>query len=387
MAGSVECSTVIARVAAPGVGHARARARPRAGSPAGRGARRRRCAARPSRLAPSRRWTASRLLPPCWSGWSSSRSTCGRPRSASGRCSPRSATALGMSGRRSRAADVAAGDRVRRLRCPRSGRRPSHRAAPGDPARPARRRRPACSAGLSSATRRRSSPSPCSRSPGMAMANVLLPSLVKRHYPDRIGTMTVGLHDRAGVRPDRRRSSSPCPIAEAFGSWRAGLGGLGRARGRGRGAVAGPGRPRRARPGRGGRPGRAVSFRRRRTHPARLGDGRVLRAAVDAGVRRSSAGSRRSGATRATAPTAAGALVGVVAGISIPLSAWVPAADRTAGQPAVGADHGDAAVPGRLPRPGRRAARPGRALGAGPRRRHHDVPDGAHPDRAARRDP
>ena len=35
---------------------------------------------------------------------------------------------------------------------------------------------------------------------GMASANVLLPSLVKLHFPDRIGLMTVGLLDGAGDR-------------------------------------------------------------------------------------------------------------------------------------------------------------------------------------------
>ena len=37
---------------------------------------------------------------------------------------------------------------------------------------------------------------------GMATANVLLPSLVKLHFPDRIGLGDRDLHDRAGGRPD-----------------------------------------------------------------------------------------------------------------------------------------------------------------------------------------
>ena len=41
---------------------------------------------------------------------------------------------------------------------------------------------------------------------GMATANVLLPSLVKLHFPDRVGLIDLDLHDRAGGRPDRRAS-------------------------------------------------------------------------------------------------------------------------------------------------------------------------------------
>ncbi len=61
---------------------------------------------------------------------------------------------------------------------------------------------------------------------GMAAANVLLPSLVKRHFPDRIGlitavystTMAVGL---------TAASVFTVPIAENYGGWRIGLAGWG----------------------------------------------------------------------------------------------------------------------------------------------------------------
>ncbi len=58
---------------------------------------------------------------------------------------------------------------------------------------------------------------------GGAIANVLMPSLVKRHFPDRIGPMTavyttalaVGTTSGAGL---------TVPISDAAGTWRAGLG-------------------------------------------------------------------------------------------------------------------------------------------------------------------
>jgi CP family cyanate transporter-like MFS transporter len=58
---------------------------------------------------------------------------------------------------------------------------------------------------------------------GMAMANVLLPSLVKRHYPDRIGTMT-SVYTTALAVGLTTAFVLTVPIAHAFGSWRAGLG-------------------------------------------------------------------------------------------------------------------------------------------------------------------
>ena len=58
---------------------------------------------------------------------------------------------------------------------------------------------------------------------GMAMANVLIPSLVKRHYPDRIGTMTAVYTTALSVGLTSAFVLT-VPIANAFGSWRAGLG-------------------------------------------------------------------------------------------------------------------------------------------------------------------
>lgn len=58
---------------------------------------------------------------------------------------------------------------------------------------------------------------------GMAMANVLIPSLVKRHYPDRVGTMT-SVYTTALAIGLTTAFVLTVPLAEAFGSWRAGLG-------------------------------------------------------------------------------------------------------------------------------------------------------------------
>jgi MFS transporter, CP family, cyanate transporter len=58
---------------------------------------------------------------------------------------------------------------------------------------------------------------------GMAMANVLIPSLVKRHYPDRVGSMTAVYTTALAVGLTSALVLT-VPLAEAFGSWRAGLG-------------------------------------------------------------------------------------------------------------------------------------------------------------------
>jgi CP family cyanate transporter-like MFS transporter len=57
---------------------------------------------------------------------------------------------------------------------------------------------------------------------GMAMANVLIPSLVKRHYPDRVGPMTA-VYTTALAIGLTSALVLTVPLAQAFGSWRAGL--------------------------------------------------------------------------------------------------------------------------------------------------------------------
>lgn len=57
---------------------------------------------------------------------------------------------------------------------------------------------------------------------GMATANVLLPSLVKLHFPDRVGTLTA-IYSTALAIGLTSTSVLTVPIAEQFGSWRWGL--------------------------------------------------------------------------------------------------------------------------------------------------------------------
>ena len=58
---------------------------------------------------------------------------------------------------------------------------------------------------------------------GMAMANVLIPSLVKRHFPDRIGTMTAVYTTALSIGLTSALVLT-VPISDALGSWRYGLG-------------------------------------------------------------------------------------------------------------------------------------------------------------------
>ena len=58
---------------------------------------------------------------------------------------------------------------------------------------------------------------------GMATANVLLPSLVKLHFPDRIGAMTA-LYSTALAVGLTAASVLTVPLSDATGSWRGGIG-------------------------------------------------------------------------------------------------------------------------------------------------------------------
>lgn len=58
---------------------------------------------------------------------------------------------------------------------------------------------------------------------GMAVANVLLPSLVKLHFPRRVGLLT-GIYTTALAVGLTTASVATVPVAEATGSWRWGLG-------------------------------------------------------------------------------------------------------------------------------------------------------------------
>ena len=57
---------------------------------------------------------------------------------------------------------------------------------------------------------------------GAAMGNVILPPLVKRHFPDRVGTVTA-VYTAAMLIGAALPPAVTVPIADAAGSWRAGL--------------------------------------------------------------------------------------------------------------------------------------------------------------------
>lgn len=58
---------------------------------------------------------------------------------------------------------------------------------------------------------------------GIAIANVLLPVLVKEHFPHRPGLMT-GVYSMTLILGTTTASAASVPVAHAFGDWRAGLG-------------------------------------------------------------------------------------------------------------------------------------------------------------------
>lgn len=58
---------------------------------------------------------------------------------------------------------------------------------------------------------------------GMATSNVLLPSLVKLHFPDRVGRFTA-LYTTAMAVGLTTASATTVPLSEAWGSWRWGIG-------------------------------------------------------------------------------------------------------------------------------------------------------------------
>src|SRR5690606_5179007 len=58
---------------------------------------------------------------------------------------------------------------------------------------------------------------------GIAVANILMPSLVKEYFPDRVGMVT-GIYSTALVGGGALAAATTVPIAEAAGSWRVGIG-------------------------------------------------------------------------------------------------------------------------------------------------------------------
>ena len=58
---------------------------------------------------------------------------------------------------------------------------------------------------------------------GIAVSNILLPLVVKQHFPDRAGLVT-GVYTLSMSVGATAAAASAVPVAHAFGSWRAGLG-------------------------------------------------------------------------------------------------------------------------------------------------------------------
>ncbi len=58
---------------------------------------------------------------------------------------------------------------------------------------------------------------------GIAVANVLLPALVREHFPQKAGLVT-GVYTMTMITGTTVASAASVPVANAFGSWRAGLG-------------------------------------------------------------------------------------------------------------------------------------------------------------------
>lgn len=155
---------------------------------------------------------------------------------------------------------------------------------------------------------------------GMAAANVLLPSLVKLHFPDRIGLLTAAYTTSLAIGLTCALTLT-VPVADHFGGWRAGLGAWAFVAALAAlpwlGLVAHDRTPADA-------PHDITLSQVART---RLG----LAMAVFFGLQSMQAYAifgwfaqlwRDSG----WSPTAAGALVGLLAAVSIPLSLWLPAA-------------------------------------------------------------
>ena len=155
---------------------------------------------------------------------------------------------------------------------------------------------------------------------GMAVANVLLPSLVKLHFPDRIGFFT-SLYTTSLAVGLTAASATTVPLSDALGSWRWGLGTWALAA-----LVA-------AAPwlvllrhdtvSAGGRRGISLG----QVGRTRLGWAMAVAFGLQSAIAYSTFGwfaqlYRDAGFT----PTTAGLLLGLLAGVSIPVSIWVPAA-------------------------------------------------------------
>ena len=194
---------------------------------------------------------------------------------------------------------------------------------------------------------------------GMATANVLLPSLVKLHFPDHVGLVTA-LYTTTLAIGLTGALTLTVPISEAGSGWRTGLGiwaawpllaalpwlVLVRPRPQARrpiGATVTLGAVARTRLGL----AMALCFGLQSLQAYAI-FGWFAQLWRDAGY----------------SPVAAGALVGLVGGVSIPLSLWLPHGRRPAGEPGRHPARGDRLLPGRVRRADGRAVLPGRPVGA-----------------------
>ena len=193
---------------------------------------------------------------------------------------------------------------------------------------------------------------------GMATANVLLPSLVKLHFPDRVGLVTA-LYTTALAIGLTGALILTVPISDAGGGWRTGLGvwavlAL-------LAAVPWLALVRHDRKPAGGPATRSRLGDVART---RLGGAMALFFGLQSlqayAIFGWFAQLWRDGGY---SPAAAGVLVGLVAAVSIPLSLWLPTAARPAGGPARDPAGGDRLLPGGLRRADGGAVRPGGAVG------------------------
>ena len=119
--------------------------------------------------------------------------------------------------------------RVRGLRRPRARGGTPDRHPPGHVARASSPRPRACSAARSRTSEALFLLLSLLALGGMAMANVLLPSLVKLHFPDRIGQVTA-IYTTALSIGLTAALVLTVPVSDAFDGWRCGPRRLGRAR-------------------------------------------------------------------------------------------------------------------------------------------------------------
>ena len=178
---------------------------------------------------------------------------------------------------------------------------------------------------------------------GMATANVLIPSLVKLHFPDRIGRATA-IYTTALAVGLTSAFLLTVPISDAFGSWRAGLGVWALVARSRCAAVAGAAR---RTTGTSRRDTRSISFSD--VARTRIGWAMVLFFGLQSLQAYSIFGwFAQLWRDNGYCAEQAGLLVGIVAGVSIPLSLWLPRRRALVDRPARADPRRARLLPGRL---------------------------------------